>query len=399
MKKLMIGLAMMTTASLGAEPERTQEQGGDGQVIYRAGSQDSFEGPAEYFTGHVHVDLLFPANEHAPFSGAYVTFQPGARSAWHLHPAGQHIIVTSGAGLTGTRDGKAIEIRAGDTVWCPPGVEHWHGAAPGAAMTHLVITGDREGENVVWKEKVTDEEYGNRAEAKTAAPLSADLLEKVSPALAKYQAEIIETRLAERDFLSRRDRSIITVAAMIARNQTADMSRQINLALANGVTPAEISETITHLAFYAGWDNAIAAAAIVQTVFAQQGTDAGELPVANPELLPLNEDAEAQRAAFVEREWGDTAPGVVEFTEDVLFRDLWLRPALNPRDRSLITVSALVASGHVEQIPFHLNRAMDSGLTQSEASEILTHLAFYAGWPNIFSAMPVVRDVLRERNP
>jgi len=393
-----MSLAMMTASSLGAEPEKTQEHGGDGQVIYRAGSQNSFEGPAEYFTGHVHVDLLFPANEHALYSGAYVTFQPGARSAWHFHPAGQHIIVTSGAGLTGTRDGKVIEIRAGDAVWCPPGVEHWHGAAPGAAMTHLVITGVREGENVIWKEKVTDEEYGNRADPNTDASLSGDVLERVSPALAKYQAEIIETRLAERDALSRRDRSMVTVAAMIARNQTADMSRQLNLALANGVTPAEISETITHLAFYAGWDNAISAAAIAQAVFAEEGIGVDELPAANPELLPLNEEAEAQRAALVEREWGDTAPGVVEFTEDVLFRDLWLRPDLKPRDRSLVTVSALIASGHVEQISFHLNRAIDSGLTRPEASEMLTQLAFYAGWPNIFSAMPIVRDVFMERN-
>ena len=230
------------------------------------------------------------------------------------------------------------------------------------------------------------------------ASLSGDVLERVSPALAKYQAEIIETRLAERDALSRRDRSMVTVAAMVARNQTADMSRQLNLALANGVTPAEISETITHLAFYAGWDNAISAAAIAQTVFAEEGIGVDELPAANPELLPLNEEAEAQRAALVEREWGDTAPGVVEFTEDVLFLDLWLRPDLKPRDRSLVTVSALIASGHVEQIPFHLNRAMDNGLTQPEASEMLTQLAFYAGWPNIFSAMPKVRDVFMERN-
>lgn len=230
------------------------------------------------------------------------------------------------------------------------------------------------------------------------ASLSGDVLERVSPALAKYQAEIIETRLAERDALSRRDRSMVTVAAMIARNQTADLSRQLNLALANGVTPAEISETITHLAFYAGWDNAISAAAIAQAVFAEEGIGVDELPAANPELLPLNEEAEAQRAAFVEREWGDTAPGVVEFTEDVLFLDLWLRPDLKPRDRSLVTVSALIASGHVEQISFHLNRAIDSGLTRPEASEMLTQLAFYAGWPNIFSAMPIVRDVFMELN-
>jgi len=91
------------------------------------------------------------------------------------------------------------------------------------------------------------------------------------------------------------------------------------------------------------------------------------------------------------------APGVVQFTTDVLFRDLWLRPALAPRDRSLVTVSALVASGQSAQITFHLNRALDNGLTKAEASEALTSLAFYAGWPNVFSALPVVKSVLEKR--
>lgn len=110
----------------------------------------------------MRVVPLFPANPTAHYSGAYVTFQPGARSAWHLHPAGQHIIVTDGVALTGTRDGTIIRANTGDTVWCPPDLEHWHGATPDAPMTHLVITGVRDGKNVVWKEHVTDEQYRGR---------------------------------------------------------------------------------------------------------------------------------------------------------------------------------------------------------------------------------------------
>ena len=90
-------------------------------------------------------------------------------------------------------------------------------------------------------------------------------------------------------------------------------------------------------------------------------------------------------------------PGIVQYTTDVLFRDLWLRPDLAPRDRSLVTVSALVALGQVAQIPYHLNRAMDNGLTQAQASEVFTQLAFYAGWPNVFSALPVAKDVFEKR--
>src|SRR5437879_13216747 len=106
-------------------------------------------------------------------------------------------------------------------------------------------------------------------------------------------------------------------------------------------------------------------------------------PISSPQPLPLNEAAEAQRASRNEQQFGAVAPGVLQYTTDVLFRDLWLRPDLAPRDRSLITVSALIASGQVAQMPYHLNRAMDNGLTQAEASEVFTQLAFYAGWPNV----------------
>lgn len=156
---VMMTLAMLVASVVNAGTGKAPARGKDSQVVYRAGSQKSFQGPGDWFTGEVQVDPLFPSNETAHYSGAYVTFQPGARSAWHLHPAGQHLIVISGVGLTGTRDGRIVEIRAGDTVWCPPDVDHWHGAAPDAPMTHLAITGVLDGQNVIWKEKVTDAQY------------------------------------------------------------------------------------------------------------------------------------------------------------------------------------------------------------------------------------------------
>jgi 4-carboxymuconolactone decarboxylase len=112
----------------------------------------------------------------------------------------------------------------------------------------------------------------------------------------------------------------------------------------------------------------------------------------------LDEAAEAKRAASVQASVGPVSSGLVEYTGDLLFKALWLRPDLAPRDRSLVTVSALVASGQVAQITFHLNRAMDNGLTAEQAGEVLTHLAFYSGWPNAMSAVPVVNDVLNSRN-
>ncbi|WP_206600304.1 carboxymuconolactone decarboxylase family protein [Chromobacterium sphagni] len=114
-------------------------------------------------------------------------------------------------------------------------------------------------------------------------------------------------------------------------------------------------------------------------------------------MLPLNEAAEAQRAANVQDNFGAVAPDVVRNTADLLCRNLWLRPALAPRDRSLVTVSALVAAGQVAQILYHLNRAMDNALTQAQAAEALTQLAFHAGWPHVFSAMPAFKEVFASR--
>ena len=124
---------------------------------------------------------------------------------------------------------------------------------------------------------------------------------------------------------------------------------------------------------------------------------ADQLPPASVELLPLDEAAEADRAKRVAEQFGTVAPGVVQYTTDVLFRDLWRRPDLAPRDRSLVTVSALIATGQPAQLPYHLNRAMDYGLTQPQAAEVLTHLAFYTGWPSVFSALPVAKDVFEKR--
>lgn len=136
--------------------------GASAQEIVRAGTQPGSTGPAANFTGQVKVEPLWPANGQIAASGAYVTFEPGARSAWHRHPSGQRLVVISGSGLIQEWGKPVHTIAAGDTVWCPPGVKHWHGAAPGARMTHLAVTGMADGKGVEWLEKVSDEEYSSR---------------------------------------------------------------------------------------------------------------------------------------------------------------------------------------------------------------------------------------------
>ncbi|MGA8938852.1 MAG: carboxymuconolactone decarboxylase family protein [Acidobacteriaceae bacterium] len=227
--------------------------------------------------------------------------------------------------------------------------------------------------------------------------LSYETIRAVSPALEHYTKIALLDGLWKRPELSPRDRSVVTVAAVIARTQTLEMSVHFALALDNGVQPAELSEIITHLAFYAGWGNAMAAVAVAKDIFAQRKIGTEQLPTAKDKLLPLNEEAEAQRETLVSNNFGAVSPGLVQNTTDLLFRDLWLRTALAPRDRSLVTVSALIANGQTAQITYHLNRAMDNGLTQMQACEVLTQIAFYAGWPCAFSALPVVKEVFEKR--
>jgi quercetin dioxygenase-like cupin family protein len=124
-----------------------------------AGSQPSQPGPEAYFTGAVRIDPLNSPPAPARHSCASVTFEPGARSAWHTHPLGQTLVVTAGCGWTQCEGGPVVEIRAGDVIWCPPGHRHWHGATPTTAMTHIAIQEALDGKAVIWMAKVTDAEY------------------------------------------------------------------------------------------------------------------------------------------------------------------------------------------------------------------------------------------------
>ncbi|WP_338390906.1 carboxymuconolactone decarboxylase family protein [Burkholderia cepacia] len=222
-------------------------------------------------------------------------------------------------------------------------------------------------------------------------------MSNVSPALEHYTNAVVLGDLWKRPQLSARNRSVVTLSVLIARNQSTELPFYLDLALDSGLRPSEISEIIAHLAFYSGWANATAAAQVTSAVFQRRGITVEQLPPATVEMLPLDKAAEAQRESTVQQNFGLVSPGVVQFTRDTLFNDLWLRPGLAPRDRSLVTVSALVATGQVAQLTYHLNRAMDNGLTAEQASEVMTQLAFYAGWPNVFTALPVVKDVLARR--
>lgn len=214
---------------------------------------------------------------------------------------------------------------------------------------------------------------------------------ETAPQLYNYTDKVLFGDLWKRPELSPRDRSLVTLSVLVANGQSAQMTSHINLALTNGVKAGEISALLTHLAFYTGWPNAMSGVGVARAVFTQRGIDAKQLELPARELLPVNEQSEKARAAFVAAEVAPTAPDLARYTDDVLFEDLWRQPDLSPRDRSLITVSALVARGQVEQLGSHLARARDNGLTKVQAAEAVTHIAFYAGWPRAMSALPAVK--------
>jgi 4-carboxymuconolactone decarboxylase len=242
--------------------------------IVRSGSQPPDKGPAENFTGSVQVQPLFPANAPSRTTGGTVMFQPGARSAWHTHPLGQTLMVTDGRGWVQQWGGPVEEIRQGDVVWIPPGVKNWHGATASTSMTHISIQESLNGKTVEWMEKVSDEQYGNSQTTSggvmgsAKAPSAAQkLFGDFDPKLAELTDNVLFADVWERPGLSKRDRSLITVAALIALNRPEQLRAHLHRARENGVTKDEVVEVITHLAFYAGWPNAINAISMAREVF------------------------------------------------------------------------------------------------------------------------------------
>jgi 4-carboxymuconolactone decarboxylase len=272
MKKLLAAAVVLTLLS----PAFAADVAVD---VSRAGTRTVTTAPAQHFTGSVKVEMLHTPSGTQRASAGSVSFSPGARTAWHSHPLGQTLVVTAGVGRVQRWGGPVEEIRTGDVIRIAPGVKHWHGAARGSAMTHIAITEALDGKTADWQELVTDAQVGD-------------------------------------------------------------------------ARPAGAPPTGSH--------------AEVQPTRAQA-------------LL------------------GDVAPKLAQLTDDVLFGDVWARPGLSPRDRSLITVSALIALNRPDQLRSHLARALDNGLSKDEISEALTHLAFYAGWPNAIGAAGVAREAFANR--
>jgi 4-carboxymuconolactone decarboxylase len=246
-------------------------------TITRGGSRPVQAGSAEQFTGTVRVDLLFEANDPSRMVGGSVSFEPGARTAWHTHPLGQVLIVTAGVGRVQRWTGPIDEIRPGDVVRIPPNVKHWHGATDTTSMTHIGLLEHLDGKRVEWMEKVTDAQFQAPVRAAAGMPVATggptraqQVIGDISPKLVELTDQVLYGDVWARPELSPRDRSLVTVAALIATGHRDQLRSHLLRARANGVTQTELVETITHLAFYAGWPSAITAITVAKEVFEQK---------------------------------------------------------------------------------------------------------------------------------
>jgi 4-carboxymuconolactone decarboxylase len=397
--------AMALLASASTEAQR--------MTITRAGSRPVTAAPAQNSTGNVRVERLFEPFDGSHASGGSVTFEPGARTAWHSHPSGQILMITAGIGRI-QRWGDAIEeVRAGDVVRIPAVEKHWHGASPHASMTHVAISEPRDGTAVQWMEKVSDEQYDGALsgqEGGAQAPAqpqvqsepqpppsnrrqgsirpSGELQQRIAPGLGTLTDEVLFGDVWRRPDLSPRDRSLVTISVLIATGKPSQLAGHLGRALDNGVQPSEASGLLAHLAVYCGWPSAVSALDVYEQVYTARKIDTAALRAVGPRLSAPASDA--ARAKTVSRELGGVAPKFVQLTNDVVFDDLWRRSDLSLRDRSLVTIAALAATGADDQLDFYLRRGLDSGLTRSQIAEVVTHLGFYAGWTRATSAMSAV---------
>jgi 4-carboxymuconolactone decarboxylase len=229
--------------------------------------------PADHFTGEVRIRPLFDSTASTRASGAVVTFAAGARTAWHSHPRGQVLIVTEGAGRVQVWGDRVQVIRAGDVVRIPAGAKHWHGAAPDQAMTHIGVQEFLDGSVVQWAEQVTAAQYAALpaavADSQPRSTAGRDLFGDIAPKLAQLTDDVLYGDVWARPGLSPRDRSLVTVSALIAMNRPDQLRSHLARARANGVTKEEMIEAITHLAFYAGWPSAVTAIGVAREVFSR----------------------------------------------------------------------------------------------------------------------------------
>jgi 4-carboxymuconolactone decarboxylase len=354
--KALLGLALSVAAPFAGAAEAAEAVQ---QRITRAGTQSSLTGAAANFVGKVRVDPLFPADPRVPVTAAYVSFEPGAHSAWHTHPAGQRLVVTAGVGLTQEWGKPVQQIHPGDVVVCPAGVKHWHGAAPHSAMTHLAVTGTLDGKTVTWLEQVSDEQY-REATAAIAAPVAGAL--------------------------SARQQAIPLIGAAVASSNMPQLNAALNRGLNAGLTLSEAKEILVQLYAYTGFPKSLnALGELMAVVEARKVRGIDDIPGQPPRgEIPVGDALRAVGTANQTRISGAPvtgpvmafAPVINQYLQTHLFGDIFERDNLDWQSRELATVGALAAMPGVEaQLRSHMAASQRVGLSRAQLQHVVELLA------------------------
>ncbi len=328
------------------------------QQIARAGTQTIMTGPSDRFTGQARVEPLFAADDVIGAAAAYVTFEPGARSAWHTHPAGQRLVVVSGMGLTQEWGQPVQELHPGDVVVCPPGVKHWHGAGPRSAMAHLAVTGSVDGKSVDWLEKVTDSEYSGVASMPDAVT----------------------------DALSARQQAIPLIGAAMASSHMPSLAVALNRGLDAGLTISEAKEILVQLYAYAGFPRSLNGLGELMKVLedrkrrgivdAPGREPAAAIPTGTALLAAGTANQTRISGAPVSGPVFEFAPVINEYLQAHLFGDIFERDNLDWQSRELATVGALAATPGAEaQLRSHMAASMRVGLSATQLHALSNVLA------------------------
>lgn len=387
MKKLTaltLSLSFFASGGTDAGQAIAAEKNADSMTITQGSLEDSYKGPAEYFTGNVRVDPLFAENESASYSGAYVTFQPGARTAWHTHPTGQRLIITEGVGWVQEWGSPIKEVREGDVVWFPPGVKHWHGASPTKAMTHTALTGVLDGKNAEWMEKVTDEQYGLQS-----------------------KKEKIKKEKIDEQALNERQESIVTIAAFTADGDLPQLETALNEGLDAGLTVNEIKEVLIQMYAYAGFPRSLNGINTLMAVIEEReaagikdemGPEASPLP-ADKSSIELGTDIQTSLVgAPVTGAIYTFTPAIDDFLKGHLFGDIFGRDNLDFQSRELATIAALAnMEGVNSQLQAHFNIGFNTGLTEDQMKSVVSVLEDDVGKKEADNAEEVLNQVLSSR--
>lgn len=373
---LLIILLCFASASVGAADKSEKIR------VVRSGSQPTIKGQEEYFSGSVRIDNSFSADEPGRTAGAYVTFEPGARSAWHTHPAGQWLLVTSGKCLVQEAGGNIEEVFPGDSVWIAPDVRHWHGAAPDIAATHLAVIETRNGQGVTWLEKVTDAEYSGNFSKTNQEANSIEII-RAKNRKSGIAAASNFTGTARTDWIFPVKKGARFYGAYVTFEPAARTNWHTH---ANGQS---IIVTMGRGFFQQEGE---AALEVREGDFVWIPAEVNHFHAAAPDnvfvTISMSETPEGGKST----DWG----GRVTDEQYISATGAQLK-TLSEKQQKIPLIAAFTASGDIDRLKGVLAEGLEAGLTVNEIKEILAHMYAYTGFPRSLNAINAFIEVLDKR--